>query len=126
MQFLQGPIKIFDMKATIYHNPKCSKSRQALEILKENEVSFNIVEYLKVGLQEDEILNLIKMLGDNASGIVRKKENEFKEDPFDVENFREVSKRLCKTPKLLERPIVVVGAKAVIGRPPEDILSLFS
>lgn len=125
LQLLQQPIKIFDMKAKIYHNPRCSKSRQAIEILEEKGVPFDIIEYLKEGLQEEEILGLIEKLGDAAANIVRKKEDEFKAEPFEVEDSREVAKRLSQIPKLLERPIVVMGPKAMIGRPPEDILKLF-
>lgn len=114
------------MKAIIYHNPRCSKSRQALGLLEEKGVDHEVKEYLKEGLDEAEVLDLITKLGDSAQNIVRQKEEEFKSEPFEVEDKGTVAKMLAQIPKLLERPIVVMGPKAIIGRPPEDILKLFS
>lgn len=108
-------------KVKIYHNPRCSKSRQALEMLNDGGHDVEIIEYLKTGLDKVEVENLIVMLGDEVSSLIRKKETEFKENPFDTEKEKEIIKALTKTPKLLERPIVVKGKKAIIARPPEKI-----
>jgi arsenate reductase len=114
------------MSVKIYHNPRCSKSRQTLALLEEKGISFEVKEYLKEGLEPAEIKKLWQALGDEAKGLVRVKEDEFKESAFDTEDLNIVAKKLSETPKLLERPIVVVNDKACIGRPPENVLSLFN
>ena len=108
-------------KVKIYHNPRCSKSRQALEILNSEGHDVEVIEYLKTGLKKSEVEELLSMLGSESSDIIRTKEAEFKEAPFDIEKKGEVTKGLVNTPKLLERPIVVKGKKAIIARPPEKI-----
>lgn len=114
------------MESTIiYHNPRCSKSREALGLLEEKGVSFKIKEYLKDGISESEVLELVALLGDEAGKIVRVKEDDFKDHPFSLEDHNLVASQLAKNPKLLERPIVVHGGRAKIGRPPECVLTLF-
>jgi arsenate reductase len=109
----------------IYHNTKCSTSRKAMDILKDQGVKFETIEYLKTPPTEKEIKALLKMLGTNAEDIVRKKESLFKEK-FAGKKLTEEQwiKILSENPVLIERPIIVKGNKAVIGRPLENILEL--
>jgi arsenate reductase len=113
------------MSATIYHNPRCSKSRQALAILEEKGVELTIIEYLKDGLDQREVLDLARKLNMGVSQFIRSKEAEYKNYQIDWENNKEAAIVLSECPKLLERPIVVVGEKAVIARPPEEVEKLF-
>ena len=104
----------------IYHNPMWSKSRKSVEILKEEKVKFSVLEYLKNPPNIDDLKSLIKKLDLNPIDIIRKKDKLFKE--LQIETIAENEKILdiiSKNPKLLERPIVVKGEKAVIARPPE-------
>jgi len=110
----------------IYHNPRCSKSRQTLEIIKNQDIEPTIVEYLKNPLSKNEIENVLSKLECDISKIIRKGEADYKEL---VQNNPELNAEIMisavvKSPKLLERPIVVVGNKAVVGRPPENVLDI--
>lgn len=112
-------------KFTIYHNPRCSKSRQTLAILQEHEVSIKITEYLKESLSTEELEATIGKLGVSPCELIRKGESEY------VENFKgkEMSEKDCLQamidfPKLMERPIVIKDNEAIIGRPPEKVLDL--
>jgi arsenate reductase len=107
----------------MYHNPRCSKSRQTLALLEEKNIDVQIIEYLNDGLSKGEIENIINLLGE-SSLIVRIKEDEYKQNKFDINNSNEVIAALVKTPKLLERPIVIKDNQAVIGRPPKNVLNL--
>lgn len=113
------------MLVTIYHNPRCSKSRKALEILQNKDINLNIIPYLDQGLKEEEINEIAAKLGLEVEEFMRKKEQEYKN--IVAENHEGFShiKILVQLPKLLERPIVVVGNKAVIARPPEKLEELF-
>lgn len=109
----------------IYHNTRCSKSRCALELLEKKKINPEIVEYLKTPLTEKEIRELLKLLGLKAIDIVRKGEELYKEKYKDKKmSEADWIKILAKNPVLIERPIVVKGNKAVIGRPPELVLEL--
>lgn len=109
----------------ILHNPKCSKSREALKMLEEAQVKFEVVEYLKTPLTEQELLNLIdQLLQDEPKDLVRLKEDKYKELKFDLSNASTIAKNLAKYPYLLERPIVIHHNKAIIGRPLEKIKEL--
>lgn len=113
---------------TIYHNPKCKKSRESLEILKEAGEKVKIIEYLKNTPSSKEIKKLLKLLGNKpAETIVRKNEQIFKEQ-FQGKTYsnEEWINILAENPKLMERPIVVKGEKAVIGRPPENVSTLLN
>ena len=103
----------------LYHNPRCSKSRQAVKLLTDNGVSFQEHRYLEVGIMEEDLPLLASL-----TGIIRKQEKEFKELDFTVISVNEVIKALRVKPKLLERPVLVKDDKAIIGRPPEEILKL--
>jgi|TARA_Y100000758_G_scaffold282858_1_gene231295 arsenate reductase (glutaredoxin) len=109
----------------IYHNSRCRKSREALEILKTKNIEFEIIEYLKDNLTRNQLKDLIKKLGIEPINLVRKNEQIWKE------NFKnkkltsdEIIQILSDNPKLIERPIVELNDKAIIGRPPENIINL--
>ena len=103
----------------LYHNPRCSKSRQALALLNDSGVEFEEYRYLELGIAEED-LEILSSL----TGIIRTNEQEFKSGKFDVNNAKLVKEALKKAPKLLQRPVLITYDKAVIGRPPEDIKSI--
>ena len=105
-----------------YHNPRCSKSRQALALLQENNSNIEIKLYLQDGLDADEVVELSKKLGMHPSEFVRKGEQAYKDLGTDEFSIEEWSAIIEEHPILLERPILVVGDRAIIGRPPENIL----
>ena len=107
---------------TIYHNPRCSKSLEALALLEAAGVKPKVIEYLKDPLSEKDLESLAAQL--TPSALVRSKEEAFKEKPFALDSAETVARELCRRPELLERPIVVKGGKAVIGRPPENVKKL--
>ena len=112
------------MSVTIYHNPRCSKSRQTLELIREKGVEPQIVEYLDTPPSAAELKDILSKLGMSAAQIVRKKEA--KEEGIDVEALDNdaLIEALAAHPRAIERPIVVKGAKAVMGRPPENVIDL--
>ena len=112
------------MSVTIYHNPRCSKSRATLELLHERGVTPHIVEYLDTPPSAEELKAILKKLGKQASDIVRKKEA--KEEGIDVAALDEdaLIEALAAHPRAIERPIVVKGKKAAMGRPPESVLDI--
>jgi arsenate reductase len=111
------------MGVTIYHNPKCSKSRQTLQILEDKGVSPDIVLYLDTPPSVDEMKGLLKKLGKSAGDILRK--TEAKEAGLSADMDEDaLIKGMIANPRCIERPIVVKGAKAVLGRPPENVLDL--
>ncbi len=116
------------MSIKIYHNPRCSKSRNSLSLLTEAGVEPDIVEYLKTPPDANEILQLAGMLGIPVSGMLRRGEAEFKEagDLPDLDDDAALASWLEAHPKVIERPIVVnaAGDEAVIGRPPENVLEM--
>ena len=115
------------MKARIYHNPRCSKSRAALALLTSHGVTPEVVEYLKQPPSADLLRRLIGKLGISPKEIVRTGEAEFKEADFDLATATddEIIELLAEHPKLLQRPIVEVDDAARVGRPPERVLELF-
>lgn len=113
------------MKARIYHNPRCSKSRATLALLEERGVDFEIVEYLKTPPTTSELEALLTKLGLRARDIVRANEPEFKASGLSLDApDAELLALVAEHPKLLQRPIVEVGPSARIGRPPEHVLEL--
>ncbi|WP_117883580.1 arsenate reductase (glutaredoxin) [Aureibaculum luteum] len=109
----------------IYHNNRCSKSRCGLEILKNSKQDFEVVDYIKNPLSEAEIKDLLKKLDFSPIQLVRKNEAIWKENYKGKDlSDTEIIKAMSAHPKLIERPIVVKGDKAVIGRPPENITTL--
>jgi len=109
----------------IYHNPRCRKSRETLALLEENGVDSDVVLYLKDTLTKEELTALLKKLKMNAQDLVRKSEKIYKEE-YKGKNLSEAQwvAAMVKHPVLIERPIVVSGRKAVLGRPPENVLEL--
>lgn len=114
---------------TIYHNPRCSKSRQTLALLEEQAQKENqdihIIEYLKIPLNHDDIRQLLVQLDCSALSMIRVKEAEFSEQSLKGANEEILINAMANTPKLIERPIVTNGSKAIIGRPPENVLDFF-
>ncbi len=110
----------------IYHNPRCAKSRAALKYLDEKGVFFEIIEYLKEPLTEKELATILKKLDMKPLDLIRKNESLYKEN-YKGKDFteREWINIIVDNPKLLERPIVVNGSKAVLARPAEKIDELF-
>ena len=107
----------------IYHNPRCSKSRKSLTLIQETGLDVDVIEYLKTPPTVAELTAVISLLGVPAESIVRKKEALFQELGLSQQTLSEQQwiETLCEHPKLIERPIVVSGKQAVIGRPPERI-----
>ncbi len=111
----------------VYHNPRCAKSRNACNLLAEKGVDFKTVEYLKNPLTTQDLTAILKKLEMPASALVRKTEAAYKE-LFKGKDLSEKEwiEAMIKYPKLMERPIVVKGKKAVVGRPTEKVLELLS
>jgi len=109
----------------IYHNPRCSKSRQGLQLLKDANAEVEVVEYIKTPLAVEEIKGILNKLGIAPIDLIRKNERVWK-DEFKHKELSDEAliQAMHDHPKLIERPIVVKGDKAVIGRPPENIKSL--
>lgn len=111
---------------TIYHNPRCSKSRETLKLLQEQGIEPEIVLYLESPPDEKTLKSLLKKLGLNPRELMRTKEAEYKAQNLGDLTLSEsdLIAAMINTPKLIERPIVVNGNKAAIGRPPEQILDI--
>lgn len=111
---------------TLYHNPRCSKSRSALQLLEERGLSPNIVRYLETPLSTAQLQTLLRKLAISARQLLRTGEDEYKtlglSDP--TLSDAQLIDAMASQPKLIERPILVVGDHAVIGRPPEKILEI--
>ena len=112
------------MSLTIYHNPRCTKSRQTLALLESRGLKPKIVEYLKHPPSPAELQKILMMLGLPAAAIVRKAEA--KDAGIDPKAMgeKELIAAMAKNPAVIERPIVVAGAKAALGRPPENVLKI--
>lgn len=109
----------------IIHNPRCRKSRETLEIIRNNGLEPEIVEYLNQPLSADEIKEIVNLLGVSPVELIRKGEDVFKTN-FKGKTLSDEQwiQAMAEYPKLIERPIVIKGKKAVIGRPPENVKSL--
>ena len=116
------------MTIKIYHNPRCSKSRQTLQLLNEHETDPQIVEYLKTPPSRDELEDILNMLGLEPRELMRKKEKEYKEAGLNNPDLDRdaLIQGMLDHPKLMERPIVIKDGKAIIGRPPELVLDLIA
>ena len=110
----------------LYHNPRWGKSRKAVLLLEQNNIDFKIVEYLKNPLSVDEILVISEKLDKRPKGFIRKLERDFKENNIisHIDDDKMLALSIEKFPKIMERPIFVNGNKAIIGRPPENVLSI--
>ena len=113
---------------TIYHNPACSKSREALQILQDNNLSPVIVNYLEVPPTPRQLTELIGMLGVPARDLLRTTEPVYRDANLDDEALTddEIIETICAYPALLQRPIVISDGKAIIGRPPTRIMEILA
>ncbi len=109
----------------ILHNPRCTKSRETLQLIEESGEMVQVVEYLKTVPSEEELADIINMLGIKPEQLLRKGEAIYKEQ-YKGKNLsdEEWIKAMVEHPKLIERPIVIKGKEAVIGRPPENVKKL--
>ena len=114
------------MAVEIYHNPRCSKSRKALQLLRDINIEPQITEYLKTPPSKAELEKILKMLNLQPRELMRKKEKEYKEAGLDNPDLsrEQLIQGMIEHPKLIERPIVIKGDKAALGRPPEQILEI--
>lgn len=114
------------MKVKIYHNPRCSKSRQTLQLLKDRGIEPEIVEYLKTPPSASELDDILHKLDIEPRELMRKQESEYRESGLDnaALDRQALIAGMVSHPILIERPIVVADDKAVIGRPPENALSI--
>ncbi len=110
---------------TIYHNSRCRKSRETLQILVDNNLEFKVIEYLKVQLSKTQIETLINKLGIDPIELVRRNEDVWKQNYKGKKlSGSEIVQILSENPKLIERPIVELNDKAIIGRPPENVFKI--
>jgi arsenate reductase (glutaredoxin) len=111
---------------TIYHNPRCSKSRQTLALLQDKGIQPEIIEYLKTPPSPEQLSAVLSKLGYSAEQLLRKKEGVYKELSLAERQLsdEELIAIMCEHPKLIERPIVIRGDQARVGRPPEHVLEL--
>ena len=114
------------MVVTIYHNPRCSKSRQTLKLLQDRKVSLDIIEYLKTPPNAKTLSSILDKLGLEPRALMRRKEPPYKAKKLDNEKLtrKQLIDAMVANPVLIERPIVVSGTKAAIGRPPESVLAI--
>jgi arsenate reductase len=111
---------------TIYHNPRCSKSRETLQLLESRGIKPDVVLYLETPPDAQTLKNLLKKLGLKPRELMRQKEAEYKEMGLQDPSLsdEQLIDAMVKCPKLIERPIVVQGKKAALGRPPENVLEI--
>ena len=114
------------MSVKIYHNPRCSKSRQTLQLLEENGVQAEVIQYLKTPPTADELDAILTMLNIQPRELMRTKEAEYKATGMDNPDLDRdaLIAGMVNTPKLIEGPIVLANGKAAIGRPPESVLAI--
>ena len=110
----------------IFHNSRCSKSRQAVQILQDSNCDIEIINYLETDLDVSLIKDVLKKLSLKPRDILRKSEQDYKDNNLEEDNlsYDDLIDYMIKYPKLIERPIVIKGDKAVLGRPPENVLEL--
>lgn len=113
-------------KVILYHNPRCSKSRAALALLEENDITPEIIHYIDKPPTPDQLRELLSKLNLGIRDILRQGEEEFAELGLGDSSLSEeiVFDLVCKHPRLIERPIIIRGDRAIIGRPPEKVLTL--
>jgi len=111
---------------TIYHNPRCSKSRQTLELLQQNGVDADVVEYLNTPPDSDQLDHILTLLKLDPRELIRTNEAEYKAQAMDNPDLtrEQLIALMVQYPKVIQRPIVLKGGKAAIGRPPETVLEI--
>jgi arsenate reductase (glutaredoxin) len=114
------------MAVKIYHNPRCTKSRQTLQLLKDRGIEPEVVEYLKTPPSAQELADILDKLGLEPRALMRKQEAEYKANGLDNSALDKQSliNGMVNHPILIERPIVLANGKAAIGRPPENVLGI--
>ena len=114
------------MPVTIYHNPRCTKSRQTLALLEQYGIKPKVIEYLVTQPTEAELKRRLKLLGMAPRELLRRKEAEYEQAGLDRPDATdaEIVRAMVKYPRLIERPIVVSGNKAALGRPPENVFKI--
>jgi len=113
------------MTVTIWHNPRCSKSRQTLALIEEKGITPSVRLYLEDGPSAEELKGVLDLLGMAPKALMRKGEDDFKAQNLgDVENHDTLIAAMVATPKIIERPVVISGGKARVGRPPESVLEI--
>ena len=114
------------MQVKIYHNPRCSKSRQTLQLLQEHGVEPEVIEYLKTPPDKGTLKKILDQLHMTPRDLMRQKEHEYKENHLDDPSLSddELIEAMLKHPKLIERPLVVTDKGIAIGRPPESVLEV--
>jgi arsenate reductase (glutaredoxin) len=114
------------MTVKIFHNPRCMKSRQTLQLLKDRGVEPDVVEYLKTPPSPNELADILDKLGLEPRALMRKQETEYKANGLDNSELdkQALIKAMANNPILIERPIVIANGKAAIGRPPENVLKI--
>ena len=114
------------MTVKIYHNPRCGKSRQTLQLLKDQGIEPEIIEYLKTPPTAQELNDILQKLGMEPRELMRKKEPEYKANGLDDQSLdrQALINGMVHHPILIERPIVIANDKAAIGRPPEAVLTI--
>ena len=126
--YLAGKLKvnIITMKPRIYHNPRCSKSRQTLQLLVDKNIDVDVIEYLQTPPDATTLDKILSQLGMEPRQLMRTHETEYKELGLDNPTLDRASliNAMINTPKLIERPIVLTDKGIIIGRPPENILKV--
>lgn len=114
------------MSVKIYHNPRCSKSRQTLQLLIDKGLQPEIIDYLKNPPSVDELTHILQLLNIQARALMRRQESEYQALGLNDPQLSETQliESMAATPKLIERPIVINKGKAAIGRPPEAVLAI--
>lgn len=114
------------MTVTIWHNPRCSKSRATLALLEERGIEPDILYYLEDPPAADEITRVLVLLGRSPRELMRTGEDAYRDQGLDDAGLSDTAlvEAMAKTPKLIERPVVITGDKAAIGRPPESVLDI--
>ena len=114
------------LEAIFFHNPRCSKSRQALALLQERKDKFEVFMYLDEKLEKDFLKEIIQKLGMSPRDLLRTGKSAYKENNLKDSNIseEEIINLMIEYPKLIERPIYVKGSKAIVGRPPENVLKI--
>ena len=113
------------MSITIYHNPRWGKSRGSVRILEEKKLDYRTVEYLKEPLTSDDLKKILKILDLSPVDIIRTSEQDYRDNNIEhIKSDEELIDAILRYPKILQRPIILNGDRGVIGRPPENILSI--
>lgn len=114
------------MDVVIYHNPRCSKSRKTLELLRANNVEPNVVEYLKTPPSRERLVEILDLLGAGPRDLLRTGESAYEDNGLNDTDLSDdlLIDAMIRHPILIQRPIVVAGDKAAVGRPPENVLDI--